>query len=84
MKKQPASTNKTSPKFSPAHLVVMALGILTAVVCSFVLLKSPSGNKNREENQFKSPALHVINKSIDIPALQVTASMFRSVAKGME
>jgi hypothetical protein len=84
MKKQSASAKQNSTLFTPAHLFMMVLGIVIAIMCSFVLLQSTSGNEKRPENYSAQPALHVISESIPVSPLRVTMSIFGNVAQGLK
>ena len=83
MKKQPASANSTSSLFTPAHLFIMVLGIVIAIMCSFVLLESTSDNQERQESYSAQPALHAITESVSASPLRVTVSIFGNITQGL-
>jgi hypothetical protein len=82
MKKQSASAHPTSSLFTHAHMFMMALGILTAVMCSFVLLGStPEGKESLEDWRFSEPAPLALDGSLKVSAWGVMVSILGHVAQ---
>lgn len=70
--------------FTTAHPLVIVLGILTAVVCSFILVGNIEDNNSHEHKGVNKPGLHVIRESIGGSPLRMAASILGTIAKDIK